>query len=298
MLQSRPYGAIFAPASRPERNRAFEAYWAYLLIRDGALQEEAQSLEHKTNYYQGLQTRPLRTRLPLTPAKTMAELSHLLATQSSSDHDRRLLVLTLVYKFASHEAAGIREAWRATPCWEDCRNLTDRITRYHLCEEFCHLRLFAEMFKVCFLDVEWPSLSWPLRTAYRGFAHCPDWLLAPIAFGSEVMGMIFYRHLWRLLDEVFATDPEVLARLHELLAEIMDDELGNIGERRSFLGTAGVRFAREVLPMMMRQFFASIPEATMLLDVERMVHEALAFDYSGIDAGITARAWIPTYCQV
>jgi hypothetical protein len=298
MVQSTGYKVIFAPVSLSDRTRAFEDYWAYLLLRDGALQEEAQSLEHKTDYYQKLQMRSIHARQPLTPAQTMAELSALLASQTPPQADRRLLVLTAIYKFACHEAAGIREAWRLTPSWERCRNLPDRITRYHLCEEFCHLRLFAEMFKVFAVHVDWPLLSWPMCTAYGIFARFPNWLLAPIAFGSEIMGMTFYRHIWRVMEEVFATEPEALERLHELLGEIMVDELGHIGERRSFLGNTGVRFARKVLPVMMRRFFAAIPEAQAILDVEHMVQEALRFDYSGIDVTITARAWIPAYCQL
>jgi DNA-binding transcriptional LysR family regulator len=109
--------------------------------------------------------------------------------------------------------------------------------------------------------------------------------------------MMFYRHIWRVLEEVFATEPEALERLHELLGEIMVDELGHIGERRSFLGHTGVTLARRVLPMMMRRFFADIPEAEVILDVNQMVQEALVFDYSGIDVAITERAWIPAYCQ-
>jgi hypothetical protein len=292
------YKVIYAPASQPDRTRAFEDYWAHLLIRDGALQEEAQSLEHKTDYYQRLQLRPVRARRSLTPAQTMAGLSDLLASQSLPQADRRPLVLTAIYKFASHEAAGIQAAWQSTPPWARCRKLTDRITRYHLCEEFCHLRLFAEMFKVFTLHVDWPLLSWPMRTAYGAFARFPDWILAPIAFSSEVMGMTFYQHIWRVLEEVFAAEPEVVDRLHELLGEIMIDELGHIGERRSFLGNPGVAFARKVLPMMMHQFFADIPEARAILNIDRMVQEGLAFDYTGIDAAITERAWIPAYCQV
>src|SRR5262245_40039790 len=215
MVQITRYKAIFAPASRLERARAFEEYWVYLLRRDGTLQEETQSLKHKTDYYQRLQLRPLRAQQPLAAAQTMAELSGLLAAQRPLARDRRLLVLTAIYKFASHEAAGIREAWKSTPSWKHCRNLTDRITRYHLCEEFCHLRLFAEMFKIFALHVDWPLFSWPMRTAYRAFAHFPGGLLAPIAFGSEVMGMVFYRHIWRVLQEVFAPEPEVVERLHE-----------------------------------------------------------------------------------
>jgi hypothetical protein len=298
MTQVVRYKAIFTPASWLDRMRAFEDYWAYLLMRDGALQEEAQSLERKTEYHQRLQERPVRAWQPLTPARTMAALSDLLATHPRPHADRRLLTLTAIYKFASHEAAGIRAAWLATPRWEHCKKLTDRITRYHLCEEFCHLRLFAEMFKVFALDVDWPQFSWPMRTAYGAFARCPHWVLAPLAFGSEVMGMTFYRHIWRVLEEVFATEPDALARLHELLGEIMVDELGHIGERRSFLGHGGVMFARRVLPVMMRRFFADIPEAKMILDVDLMAREALTFDYSGIDAAITERAWIPAYCQV
>jgi hypothetical protein len=292
------YKVIYAPASLSDRTRAFEDYWAYLLIRDGALQEEARSLEHKTGYYQRLQMRPVRARRSLTPAQTMAGLSDLLASQSPPQPDRRLLVLTAIYKFASHEAAGIQAAWQSTPPWKRCRKLTDRITRYHLCEEFCHLRLFAEMFKVFTLHVDWPLLSWPMRTAYGAFARFPDWILAPIAFSSEVMGMTFYRHIWRVLEEVFAAEPEVVDRLHELLGEIMIDELGHIGERRSFLGNHGVTFARKVLPMMMHHFFADIPEAKAILNIDQMVQEGLAFDYNGIDAAITERAWIPGYCQV
>jgi hypothetical protein len=292
------YKVIYAPASLSDRTRAFEDYWRYLLMRDGALQEEAQSLEYKTEYYQRLQLRPVRTRRSLPPARTMAGLSDLLASQSPPQADRRLLVLTAIYKFASHEAAGIRAAWQSTPPWARCRKLTDRITRYHLCEEFCHLRLFAEMFKVFTLHVDWPLLSWPMRAAYGAFARFPDWILAPIAFSSEVMGMVFYRHIWRVLEEVFAVEPEVVDRLHELLGEIMVDELGHIGERRSFLGNTGVTLARKVLPMMMHQFFADIPEAEAILNIDQMVQEALAFDYSGIDAAITERAWIPAYCQV
>src|SRR5687767_9273224 len=115
MIQITRYKGIFAPASRLDRTRAFEDYWAYLLTRDGALQEEVQSLEYKTHYYQSLQTRPVRAQRPLTQAQTMAELSDLLATHHSPRADRRLLALTAIYKFASHEAAGIRATWIATP---------------------------------------------------------------------------------------------------------------------------------------------------------------------------------------
>ena len=93
------------------------------------------------------------------------------------------------------------------------------------------------------------------------------------------------------IDQARPEDAPELARMvGELLGEIMVDELGHIGERRSFLGHSGVAFARGFLPVMMRRFFADIPEAAVILDVKRMIQEALVFDYSGIDAAITERA--------
>ena len=120
-----------------------------------------------------------------------------------------------------------------------------------------------------------------------------EFWISALFVGEWLLGSIG----WGVLAEVFAAEPEVVRRLHELLAEIMVDELGHIGERRSFLGNSGVKMARKVLPVMIRRFFADIPEVEGLLDVDRMAQEALRFDYSGIDSAITARAWIPAYCQ-
>jgi hypothetical protein len=80
MVQLPRYKAIFTPASPSDRRRVFEDYWAYLLVRDGALHEEAQALEHKTEYYQRLQARPVHARQSLTPVQTMAAPADLLAT--------------------------------------------------------------------------------------------------------------------------------------------------------------------------------------------------------------------------
>lgn len=292
-----PYKVIFTPATATDRALAFEEYWAYLAARDGAMDEAAQSLEHKTAYYQGIRAQPVRAAQPLTRAQTLAELSRDLARQEPTHIDPQLLALTVIYKFACHESAGVVAAWESTAPWARCTSLREKITRYHLCEEFCHLRLFAEMFRVFDLHVDWDPLSWPKRVMYAAFTHVPGCLLSPVALGSEVMGIIFYRHIRRVLQEVFATEPQVLARLLELLGEIMVDELGHIGERRSYLGNQGAKLARKFLPFLMRGFFGEIPEAQPMLDVTHMIQEALAFDYGGIDRAITARAWIPAYCQ-
>jgi hypothetical protein len=297
MTQMTRYKAIFAPATATDRARAFEEYWAYLVARDGAMEEDTRSLEHKTAHYRTIQAHPVRAGRSLTQARTLGEISRRVAQQDLTRADPRLLTLAVMYQFASHESAGIAAAWESTPRWAQCTSVREKITRYHLCEEFCHLRLFAEMFQVFDLRAEWATLSWSKRLMYGAFTHVPGWLLSPIALGSEVMGIVFYRHIRRVLQEVFAAEPQALARLLELLGEIMVDELGHIGERRNYLGNSGVRLARGLLPFLMRGFFGNIPGARRMLDVDRMIREAVVFDYSGIDPTITVRAWIPAYCQ-
>ena len=66
--------------------------------------------------------------------------------------DRPTLLLTFLYKFARHEWVGISAAWDATPTFAESTHLTDKISRYHLAEEFCHMRLFGEMFATFRLD--------------------------------------------------------------------------------------------------------------------------------------------------
>ena len=289
--------SVFAPAAPSDRALAFEEYWSYLVARDGAIEETIQSLEHKTGYHRSIQAHPVHAEEPLTSARNIDEVARSLANQDLGRADKRLLALTVIYKFVSHEASGIQAAWASSASWAECRTLRQKITRYHLCEEFCHLRLFAEMFKVFSLGVEWAPLSWPARVAYVVFCRFPGWLLSPPAFCSELMGIVFYRHIRRVLQDVFADEPKALVRLSELLGEIMVYELGHVGERRSYLGNTGITLAQALLPVMVRRFFNAIPEARVILDVNRMVQEALEFDYSGIDSAIIQRAWIPAYCQ-
>ena len=52
----------------------------------------------------------------------------------------RLLGTTRIYKFARHEWVGILAAWDAIPSMARAAKTTDKISRYHLCEEFCHVR--------------------------------------------------------------------------------------------------------------------------------------------------------------
>jgi hypothetical protein len=289
------FRSIFAPSRGRERRENFEAYWAYTLARDGAILEEERDLAAKKTLLARFRTQPVRTRVPLKNPEIFYENCVALREDPRS-LDPTTLFLTFLYKFARHEWVGISAAWDQTCSMAAARTTKERISRYHLCEEFCHMRLFEEIFRTFHLEgVQWVPLGRWMGRLYRMFPHVPGPLLAPPAFVTELMGLTFYLHIDRLLDDVLAREPEARARVRELLHEIMTDELAHVGQRRNFLGPLGVRAARRLVAPMMRAFCRDLPETPHLFDVDRLVRDARGFDYSTISSTILRGSWVPSY---
>ena len=122
-------------------------------------------------------------------------------------------------------------------------------------------------------------------------------MLAPPAFVSELMGLTVYAHIDGVLDDILADEPEARERVRTLLREVMTDEVAHVGQRRNFLGPLGLRAARLMVESMYRAFFRDIPETRLLFNVDQMVRDGKAFDYSTIAPEMLAKSWVPSYCK-
>ena len=294
---SSPHRSIFSPSTAPERARNFEDYWEFSQRHSGAILELDKNLTEKRAKLADFQARPVRARCPL-PDPDLFYRNYIKVRDKLDAFDRKTLLLTCIYKFARHEWVGISGAWDAIPSMAEDKTTKERISRYHLCEEFCHVRYFDEMLRIFHLDrFEWVPLGTLMNRVYRLFPKVPEPLMSPIAFVTELMGITFYQHVDRLLDDILADEPEARDRVRELLYEIMVDELAHIGQRRNFVGPLGIRFARLITGLLIRAFFKNIPESALLFDVGAMAREARAFDYGGLPAGLLERSWIPSYCR-
>ena len=111
------------------------------------------------------------------------------------------------------------------------------------------------------------------------------------------MGLTLYLHIDNVLDHILTDEPQARERIRGLLREIMTDELAHVGQRRNFLGPMGLRAAHWMVEPMYRAFLRDIPEASLLFDVNQMVKDGKAFDYSTISPEIIANSWVPSYCQ-
>lgn len=291
------YRSIFTPSTRRERVDNFESYLAYTRARAGALLEAERDLAIRREQLAFFRAHPVRSRQPL-PDAARFHRNALAMRDDPRTLDRPTLLFTFLYKFAWHEWVGISAAWDLLPVMTEPDPTIEQIGRYHLCEEFTHMRLFGEMFRTVHLEgVEWaPPGKWMGRV-YRSFARLPGPLLAPAAFVTELMGLTVYRHLDAALEVVLAGEPEARGRIRQLLREITIDELAHVGQRRNFLGPVGLRAARAMVGPMYRLFFRDLPETRWLFDFSRMIEDGKTFDYRTVPADIVACSWVPSYCR-
>jgi hypothetical protein len=291
------YRSIFTDATAREREANFEDYLAFTVAQNGALLEAERDLVAKREALRAFRAHPVRSQRPLADPDVFYR-NHVVFRDDPASIDRRTLFFTCLYKVARHEWVGISAAWESCRSLAEATTTTQKISRYHLAEEFCHMRFFDEIFRTGHLDrVAWVPLSPLKQRLYRLFPGIPDALKDPPAFVTELLGITFYSHVDSLLDELFDDEPEARQRIRALLHEIMVDELAHIGQRRNFLGWGGTRMARRIVAPLFRAFLRDIPESRRLFDVDHMIQDGLAFDYSGVPAHLLARTWIPSYCR-
>jgi len=297
MMASAKYLSVFAPATQQQRKENFDKYWEFSQQHGGELFEDDKDLAKKRDRLKHFQDNPVKLRQPLADPEVFYR-NYVDMQDDPKSLDRMTMMLTGIYKFARHEWVGIKGAWDAVPDMAHSHTVEDKISRVHLAEEFCHVRLFDEMLRTCGLDqVEWVPLGPIKEKIYEQFPKLPGFLMDTPAFVTELMGVTFYCHLYHLFDEVLADEPEVRNRLKELLDEITIDEVAHVGQRRNFVGPIGIKVSKWLVKPFYTMFFNDIPEVGQLFDVEQMIKDGVAFDFNELPEYMIERSWIPSYCK-
>lgn len=296
-MRSEKYLSVFSSASKQQRQENFENYWLFSQRNSGELFEEDKDLSEKRARLRYFQDNPVKLRRPLANPDAFYR-NYVKMQDNPASLDRMTLMLTGMYKFARHEWSGINGAWEFAPDMANSYTLQNKISRVHLAEEFCHVRLFHEMLVTCGLDgVEWVPLGPVKKKIYEQFPKLPAYLINSPAFVTELMGVTFYCHLDRLIDELLAEEPEVRKRLKELLDEITIDEVAHVGQRRNFIGPVGMKVSKALVKPFFTLFFKDIPEIEQLFDVDQMIKDGVAFDFNELPDHMIERTWIPSYCK-
>ena len=295
---SAKYLSVFTTANAKQRQQNFDDYWIFTQQHGGELLESDKDLAKKRERLEYFQNNPVKLRTPLKDPEAFYR-NYVEMQDDPKSLDKMTLMLTGIYKFARHEWVGIKGAWDVSPDMANAHTLEEKISRIHLAEEFCHIRLFDEMLKTCGLDkVEWVPLSPWKEKVYEYFPKFPGFLIDTPAFVTELMGVTFYCHLHKLFDDVLADEPEVRERLKALLDEITIDEIAHVGQRRNFIGSLGIKISKTLVKPCYTLFFNDIPEVGELFDVKQMITDGLEFDFNKLPDYMIERSWIPSYCKL
>jgi len=295
-MSKNKYLSVFTLATTEQRKANFKDYWEFTQQHGGELFELDRDLAIKRARLKYFQENPVNLKKPLVnPDAFYRNYVEMQDDPKSLDH--MTLLLTGMYKFARHEWVGIKGAWDSVPDMANSHSIEDKISRVHLAEEFCHVRLFDEMLKTCGLDkVEWVPLTPFKEKIYEQFPKFPGFLMDTPAFVTELMGVTYYCHLSTMIDKIFVDEPEVCARLQELLDEITIDEVAHVGQRRNFIGPIGMKVSKALVKPFYTMFFNDMPEIGELFDVEQMIKDGLAFDFNQLPEHMIEKSWIPSYC--
>src|SRR5262245_41880228 len=153
--ERRAYRSIFTDATTRQREANFEDYLAFTRAQNGELLEADRDLAAKRTVLEAFRAAPVRARRPLADPEQFYR-NHIVFQDDPARVDRKTLLFTCIYKVARHEWVGISAAWEASGTLAEARTTTGKISRYHLAEEFCHMRFFDEMFRTVHLDrVTW-----------------------------------------------------------------------------------------------------------------------------------------------
>lgn len=291
------YKSVFTDANEQQRKDNFDDYWLFTQNHTGELFEQEKDLSNKKSRLEYFQNNPVRLRKPM-PDQQAFYRNYVELVDDPVSLDRLTLLLCAIYKFARHEWVGIKGAWDVHPDMKDCLSVQQKISRIHLAEEFCHVRLFDEMLKTCGLEqVEWVPLTPVKQAIYKIFPQLPAFLINAPAFVTELMGVTFYFHLYQQIDEVLADEPEVRDRLKLLLDEITIDEVAHVGQRRNYIGNLGIKIAMKLVKPLYTEFFKDIPETAVLFDIKQMIQDGETFDFNNVPGYMLERTWVPSYCK-
>jgi uncharacterized protein (DUF3084 family) len=141
MTASNQYRSVFSPATAQQREQNFADYWIFTQQHGGELFEGDKDLAKKRQKLQDFQNNPVRLRKPLANPEAFYR-NYVTMQDDPATLDRMTLMLTAIYKFARHEWVGIKGAWDVVPDMANSHSVEDKISRVHLAEEFCHVRLF------------------------------------------------------------------------------------------------------------------------------------------------------------
>lgn len=268
---------VFTPLTPAQRRSFREQYLAYLRQRDGVPDRANHLFSVREKFFRDVETRPVRWQGAPPVSQAEFDRHHVRFDAKARPNDATLWALC-VAKVNRSEKYGVEYA-HAHGTTGQAPGGDPR--EYIEVEEFYHTRILKDALDVIGIRMDVRPPPFVQRTLIQSMVHLPPALSNVLVFDGEIVGVALFGLLLTKARELFASQPLALARIEELFAQIMVDEVGHVHYVRSLLDGPRLALARRLLPLVARGAADGMPELWHLFGREQAMKVILE---AGVDA--------------
>lgn len=272
---------VFMPMSSSERTAFPAHYMSYLRRRDGMPCLATRTFEVREVLFRKMAESPVRRagRPVVDPAVFQRNLAR---CAPEPGLDAATLWALAVAKGNRAERYGVEYKLGRRGFESDG---VDDLLTYVEIQECYHTRLLLRILEVIGLECDVGEPIGALtRAGVRLFAQLPRAVLDVLALAFEVVGIVAFHAMRDEARVLFADQPEPLARIDALFAQLLVDEVGHVHFLRSRLGAHRLGIARAALSLAKRSLFNDNHEIRMLLERRGALSDLARIDVDAIVA--------------
>jgi hypothetical protein len=257
-----------------ERARQLSSYLRFLRERDGEPDLATRTLSKRVEFFRELERNPVRPRRAIDRDAFHRNLGR----TPEPGLDPRILWLLAAAKVNIGERYAVEQVLRRRPAYGTG---VDETLRFIHLEEMVHTHLLLECCRTFGLEFELGVPARGLQVLMKLISGAPEPLSRPLVLCGEMIGTESFRVMWER-TEVFADDPEVMARMRALVEEILTDETGHVIYNRANMGPTAMGIARGLLPVVLRGMVRPGEEIpTLAGGRDRFVQRVMSFELGG-----------------
>lgn len=281
---------LFTPLTPDQRRLFREQYLTYLRQRDGVPDRANHMFSVREKFFRDVEARPVRWQGTPPVSQVEFDRHHVNFDPSARPNDATLWALC-VAKVNRSEKYGVEYA--------HARGATGKSQggdphEFIEVEEFYHTRILKDALDVIGIRMDVQTPPFVQRMMIQSMVHLPSALSNVLIFDGEIVGVALFDLLLGKARELFASQPAALARIEELFAQIMVDEVGHVHYARSLLDGPRLAIAKRLLPMVAKGVADGMPELWQLFGREHAMKVILR---AGVDAAAAPYAdrfvWAP-----
>ena len=251
---------VFEPMTPAEQTRFRAAYLAYLQRRDGVPDLKTQRFSVREGFFAELDATPNVWVGPPPVNQAVFDRNH--AKRNPDPHlDEATLWALATAKTNRAERYGVEYALEHN---DRSREAASDPHAYIQIEEFYHTRILRDALATIGLRMEMGRPALTTRTLIRTMVQLPEKYANIVVLCGEICGVAVFALLLEKARELFAHQPQVLARQETLFAQIMVDEVGHVHFVRSQLSPQRLALAKWLLPLVAWGLLDESPELTRL----------------------------------